>query len=65
MNEQEKETVKGAPPMVSPYEAAELLLCSPRTVTRMCERGELKACKAGNRWRVNRKSLMEYMGAER
>lgn len=49
-------------PVARPTEAAQLLDCSPRTVMRMCERGELAACKVGSQWRINRDSLMEYIG---
>lgn len=51
-----------APIMLSCEEAARVIGCSARTVARMCERGVLKCCKAGNRWRVNRSALMAYIG---
>ena len=41
-------------------EAAEILQCSVRTVMRMCERGDLKCCKAGSGWRINRNAFMKY-----
>lgn len=50
------------PVLVKPKVAAQILDCHERTVTRMCEAGKLKACRAGNSWRVNRDSLLEYVG---
>lgn len=46
--------------MVTPKEAAKLLGVCPRTVTRMCERGELKAIRVRSLWRINRAALVEY-----
>lgn len=51
-----------AAPVAKVNEAAALLGCSPRTIARMCERGDLVACKAGNQWRINRKALNAYIG---
>ena len=45
-------------------QASDILQCHPRTITRMCERGDLPACRVGNRWKVNRDKLMEYCGLE-
>lgn len=50
------------PVLVRPKVAAQILDCHERTVTRMCEAGKLKSCRAGNSWRVNRDSLLEYAG---
>lgn len=50
------------PPLLTAKEAAKVLVCSDRTITRMCEEGILKGCRAGNRWRVNRDFLLEYAG---
>ena len=50
--------------MLSCDESARILGCSPRTIARMCERGTLKACRAGNRWRINRDALLAYAGIE-
>lgn len=52
------------PPIISAEQAARVLGCSPRTIMRACEAGTLKACRAGNRWRVNRDSLFKYAGLE-
>lgn len=53
---------KNLPPLLTAKEAASVLLCSDRTITRMCEEGTLMGCRAGNRWRVNRDALFEYAG---
>ncbi len=51
-----------APIMITCEEAAGIIGCSARTIARMCEKGILRCCKAGNRWRVNRNALMAYIG---
>lgn len=56
------EPTEETPLMVSLDEAAAVLGCHPRTISRMCERGELKGARAGNRWRINREALYEYAG---
>lgn len=56
--------LKELPPIISAEQAARVLGCSARTVMRACEAGKLKACRAGNRWRVNRDSLFAYAGLE-
>ena len=33
-----------------------------RTVTRLCDDGELKAVKVRNQWRINREALLAYCG---
>lgn len=50
------------PPLLSVEQGAEFLGANPRTVQRMCERGELVACRAGNRWRINRDALLRFAG---
>lgn len=55
-------TKSNLPLLLTAKEAADVLLCSDRTITRMCEDGTLKGCRAGNRWRVNRDALLEYAG---
>lgn len=62
MTSETKQNQLSAVPVMKINDTAYLLGCAPRTVARMCERGELVACKAGNQWRINRKALMEYMG---
>jgi len=39
--------------LVNATEAAQLLSCSPRTVKRMAEAGEIPAMRIGNRWRFS------------
>ena len=50
------------PAMLSAKQAATILNCSPRSITRMCEAGKLRAVKVVSMWRVNRDSLMEFAG---
>lgn len=47
-----------------PSEAARLADCSTRTITRLCERGELEAARFGRSWRLNRAAFMRRIGAE-
>ena len=49
--------------LMKPRECAELADCSTRTITRLCERGELDACRFGRSWRINRESFMRRIGA--
>lgn len=49
-------------PILSAEEAAGFLNCSARTIARLCSRGELVACRAGNRWRINRDALLRFAG---
>lgn len=49
-------------PIVTAEEAAAFLRCSSRTVQRLCNVGALRFCKAGNRYRINRDSLLQYAG---
>lgn len=53
---------KNYAPILSAEEAAGFLNCSARTVARLCSRGELVACRAGNRWRINRDALLRFAG---
>lgn len=53
---------KAMPILLNVKQAAQILGCSPRTVTRMCEGGKLKHCRAGNMYRINRNALLEYAG---
>ena len=52
------------PPLFSVEQGAEFLGANPRTVQRMCEKGILVACRAGNRWRLNRDFLLRFAGYE-
>ncbi len=42
-------------------EVAEILKISVSTVRNLIDRGELKAFKAGNQWRVRKEDLDAYM----
>lgn len=42
-------------------EVAVLTGLSHRTVTRLCESGEIKAAKLGKSWRINRAALAEKL----
>lgn len=61
-----KETSKetATPTMLDCKQAASILSVSPRTVSRMCERGDLRAVKVMSVWRINRAALMQYVGLE-
>lgn len=54
--------ITNLPPILTAAEAAQLLCTSVRTVQRLCNDGALVSCRAGNRYRVNRDSLLRYMG---
>jgi excisionase family DNA binding protein len=46
--------------LVDARKAAELLSCSPRTVRRMAEAGEIPAMRIGNRWRFSLTMLEKW-----
>jgi excisionase family DNA binding protein len=46
--------------LVDARKAAELLSCSPRTVKRMAEGGEIPAMRIGNRWRFSLRMLEKW-----
>lgn len=54
------------PAMLKPAQAAKVLSCSARTVTRMCELGKIRAVRIGcgskTSWRINRDHLYEFAG---
>ena len=57
------EQTHDAPPLfLDANETAEILRVHPRTVARMCERGELRAVKVRSLWRINREALFELAG---
>lgn len=67
MGNQEQYTdaeIAALPPIIGIEQAARVLGCCGRTITRMCEGGVLKHCKAGNRYRINRDSLLAYAGLD-
>jgi len=47
--------------MLNIKETAEYLNCSEKTVRNLIDRGELKAYKVGNRWRIKKEDLEEYL----
>lgn len=55
---------KNYPPLMTVNQTAELLQCSPRTVTQFCVEGRIKAHKMGRHWRVNRDALFADYGLE-
>ena len=61
-NSEQANAAGGAPALVTPDEAAELMRVCKRTVTRLCDDGELKAVKVRNQWRINREALRAYCG---
>jgi len=42
-------------------EAADFLLVSSRCVRNRCERGEIKAIRFGNAWRIPKRFLVDYL----
>lgn len=53
-----------SPKLIDPKEAAQILGVNPRTVTRMCADGTLKAVRVRSLWRINRDYLMQFAGIE-
>lgn len=47
--------------MLTVKQAAEILQLHHRTIQRMIARGEIKAVKVANRWRIRRQDLEDYM----
>ena len=64
LNQYKDAELSTLPPIISVEQASRVLGCSGRTVTRMCESGTLKHCRAGNRYRINRDALFAYAGLE-
>lgn len=50
------------PALLTSREAAGTVGVTPRTIERMCASGKLEGARFGNRWRVNRDSLLRYSG---
>lgn len=48
--------------LMKPAEAARLADVSTRTITRMCDAGELPAVKLRGTWRINRAEFMRLIG---
>lgn len=49
-------------PLLTTAEAAAILRVVPRMITKMCNAGDLKAVRVGNRWRINRDALLTKAG---
>lgn len=52
------------PALLDSKQAAQLLNVSERTVTRLCNRGKIRARRVGRLWRINRDALFEYAGLD-
>lgn len=50
------------PALLTSREAADAVGVTPRTIEGMCASGKLEGARFGNRWRVNRDSLLRYSG---
>lgn len=50
------------PALLDSKQAARLLNVSERTVTRLCNRGKIRARRVGRLWRINRDALLEDTG---
>lgn len=50
--------------MMKPTEAARAANVSTRTITRMCEAGQIPAVKLRGAWRVNRAEFLRTLGIE-
>ncbi|MDY4523078.1 MAG: helix-turn-helix domain-containing protein [Atopobium sp.] len=50
------------PPLITSYQAAEILQVTPRQAINLCKENRFKALKIGREWRINRDSLLEYVG---
>lgn len=48
--------------LMKPTEAARLADVSTRTITRMCDAGQLPAVKLRGAWRINRAKFLELIG---
>jgi len=51
-------------PLIKACDAAKLLCCTPRKITDMCRKGEIKAVKVGTDWRINTAAFLEQFGIE-
>ncbi len=50
------------PDLLDTHQAGAILNVTPRTVTRMCEQGKLKAVRVMSLWRINRDALLDFAG---
>lgn len=51
------------PILLTTSEVAAIAAVDKRTIQRMCEAGELRACRFGRAWRINRDWLLRYTSA--
>ena len=56
--------VEALPQLLTTSQAARLLKVTPRTVTRLCEKGEIKAVRVASLWRINRDALLKQLGLD-
>jgi len=56
-----KEPIAVVSPLVTPAEAAKMLLCDPRTINNMIQKGQLGGQKVGGRYKVSRASLESFL----
>lgn len=56
------DTFRTMPDIVDPMPVARLLGISDRSVYRLCQNGTFKAVKCGKLWRINRDSVLSYIG---
>ena len=52
---------KEYPEILTLTQAAEYFQVSAKTVQRMIDRGDLKASKVSNAWRIRKKDIEEYL----
>lgn len=52
------------PELMTVKQAASMLNVSRRTVTRLCESGQLKSIRVGGQWRINTRAIRRAAGLE-
>ncbi len=57
-----KSIAEELPQMLSRQQAAEFAGVSVQTISALCNKGALKGCRFGNRLRISRDSMLEYIG---
>jgi excisionase family DNA binding protein len=63
--QQEAEPADQMSLMLKPTEAARIAGVSTRTITRMCEQGQLQAVRLRGAWRINRTAFIAQLGVMR
>lgn len=51
------------PSVVTTAQAAQCLGCSPKTVRKLCQQGDIRAVKLGADWRIPVEALDEFLGS--